>query len=146
MGFAFRSTHPAAATAANRLLRPVRHRLAAHDDRPTVRSARLHAIAVLLGALPGRAEAILGELPGAFALAAGLADRLARHLVVRRKHHLELDVGRRRRSERLAVEEQRLDLLRRESSGRRGEQKSGADKKRNRGTHDPYAYTHRCPP
>ena len=62
--------------------------------------------------LPGRAEAFLAELPGAFGFGAGLGHRLARHLAIRREHHLELDIRHRRRRERLTVEERRLDVFR----------------------------------
>src|SRR5262245_22920637 len=63
-------------------------------------------------ALPGGAEAVLRELPGALALLPGFVLRLARDLAVGRESHLELGAGRGRRRKALAVEELSLDLLR----------------------------------
>src|SRR5205085_8658753 len=86
--------------------------------------------AARLAAFPGGAEAVLGELPGAVGLYARLADRLARHLALGREDHLELDVRKGRRRERLAVEERRLNVLRRELGG--GERGAGARQHRGR--------------
>src|SRR3981189_2888436 len=78
------------------LLRPGRDRGRSLYHRPLVVAGSLDAEAVGRGALPGRAEAILGELPGAFALhAPGLRNRLARHLAVGGEYHLEFDIRRR---------------------------------------------------
>ena len=57
--------------------------LGAGNDRPFVLAVGADLEAIGLAALPGAAEAVLGQLPGAFALGAGLGDRLARHLPVR---------------------------------------------------------------
>src|SRR5215813_2578012 len=67
-----------------RSLRPHRHQGRAAHHRPRVVAAghdREAADLAGLAAFPGGAEAVLVELPGAFALAAaGLVDRLARNL------------------------------------------------------------------
>ena len=78
-----------------------------------------HGEAIGPGALPGGAETVLGKFPGPLALGAAAVDRLALHLAVGRKSHLEFDVGRRRRGERLAVEKGRLNVVRRKFCGRR---------------------------
>src|SRR6266545_2245910 len=140
------------------LLRPIGHGLGAGHDGPLVGAALVHAIAILARALPGRAETVLRELPGAFrdragalggglarlAGLTGLAQRLARHGAVRLEHHPELDVRGRRRGERLAGEERGLDVLRGQAPDRRGQQHAGADKKggRCRGA----LCAHGCPP
>src|SRR5712671_1428032 len=118
-------------------LRPVGDRLGADDHGPFVGAALLHAVAVLLRTLPGRAEAVLGELPGAFALGAGLAERFTRHRTFGREHHLELDVRGRRGRERLAVKEHRLDVLWGEPPGGRRHKNSAADEKSGRAAHNP---------
>src|SRR5215217_6083461 len=99
------------------LLAPHRNRGCAFDYRPFVLVDVDHRVAVRRAALPGGAEAVLRELPGALALRAGLVLRLARHLAVTRKRQLELGAGGGRGSERLAVEELGLNLLRRELGG-----------------------------
>ena len=85
------------------------------------------------GAAPGGAEAVLRQLPGAFALVAS-ADRLAFHLAVRLERHLVFDVRQRRRRERLTVEERGLDFARRQPCRLRGgnsrRQQDGESRKR----------------
>src|SRR5262249_20903054 len=82
------SVHKGASRAGS--LRPVRDRLSADDHGPFILAARGDALAVLFRTFPGRAESVLGQLPGALVFGAALVERLARHLAVRREHHLEL--------------------------------------------------------
>src|SRR5262249_444166 len=92
------------------LLRPGRHRRRALHYRPLVLAGSLHAIAIGLRAFPGAAEAVLAELPGAFALGTRFSNRLSRHFAVGGEDHLVLDC-RGRSGERLTVEERGLDLI-----------------------------------
>src|SRR5215469_4522681 len=100
-------------------LRPGRDRRGSLHHRPLVVAGGHEAVAVLLGALPGGAEAVLAELPSAFGLCAASADRLARHFAVGGERHLVFDV-RRRGGEGLAGEEGRLDFVRRKRRGKGG--------------------------
>src|SRR5215813_10141059 len=90
--------------------RPGRDRRGSLHHRPLVVAGGKDLKAVLLGALPRGAEAILGQLPRAFGLCASSADRLARHFAVGGERHLVFDV-RRRRGEGLTGEEGRLDFV-----------------------------------
>src|SRR5262249_27028499 len=99
-------------------LRPGRDRGGSFHHRPLVVAGGHEAVAVLLGALPRGAEAVLGQLPRAFALCAS-ADRLARHFAVGGERHLEFDVGR-RCGEGLTGEEGRLDFVRCKHGGKGG--------------------------
>src|SRR5262249_39324839 len=100
-------------------LRPGRDRRGSLHHRPLVVAGGEDAKAVLLGPLPRGAEAVLGQLPRAFALCASSADRLARHLAVGAERHLVFDVCR-RRGEGLTVEERRLDFVRCKRRGKGG--------------------------
>src|SRR5205085_12571492 len=72
------------------LLAPHRDGGRALHDRPLVLLDVDQRVAVRLATLPRGAEAVLGELPGAFALGAGLVLRLARDLAAGHERHLEL--------------------------------------------------------
>ncbi len=95
------------------LLRPRGDHGGALHYRPFVVAGSEHPETIGFGSLPGGTEAVIGELPGAFAFGAGLGHRLTRHLAVGGEHHFELDIRGRRRSERLSGEERCLDVLRR---------------------------------
>src|SRR6476659_9377218 len=115
------------------LFAPRRYDARTLEHRPLVRTGADDREAFLLGALPGTAESVTGQFPGALALLSA-AGRLAFHLAVRGKRHLEFDIGRRRRRERLTVEERGLDLIRRKfrcgsgHAGCREEEAHGADR------------------
>src|ERR1043166_6082054 len=121
------------------LLRPRCDRGGALHDRPFVVGHVEHGEAVLPVVLPCRAIAVLRQLPGALALGAGLADRLARHLAVGGEHHLVADALRGRGGERLAGEKRRLNFARRQFSGGEGR---GGNQDRRGNTRERYA--HEC--
>src|SRR5262249_40446542 len=87
-----RRSRPRARLTSSKSFRPSRDRRGSLHHRPLVVAGGKDLKAVGLGALPGGAEAVLGELPGAFALGAARTDRLARHLAVGAEYHLVLDI------------------------------------------------------
>src|SRR6185503_14681761 len=98
-------------------LAPHRDSRSALHHRPFVLVDIDDGVAVRRAALPGGAEALLGQLPGALTLRAGLVLRLTRDLAVGRERHLELGARGGGGRERLAVEELGLDFLRGELGG-----------------------------
>src|SRR5260370_37646998 len=102
---------------AQQSLRPGTNQVRALHDRPFVVAAGHQSVAIGRRVLPGRAEPVLAELPGAVALDAGLSERLARHLAVGGAYHRGFVVLRRRGSERLTAEEGRLEVSGRELCG-----------------------------
>jgi len=70
---------------------------------------------------PTRAKAFRIELPRAGILFASLPERFTRHLVIWREGHFEFSAGERGGGEGLAVEEGRLNVVRRHGClGNRG--------------------------
>src|SRR6516162_8810373 len=76
-------------------LRPGADDRGALEHRPFVVTRGDQGEAIGRRVLPGRAEAVLAELPCSFALDAGLAEGLARDLAVGAEHHRVFDVLRR---------------------------------------------------
>src|ERR1700722_9607760 len=129
------------------LLAPGRHDGRALEHRPFVVAGGGHGEAAILAALPGGAEALLRELPGAFAAVAG-TDRLTLHLAVGGERHLEFETGGRRRRKGLAVEGGALDI-RGGELGRSGRfcggrlcRRRGRGRCRRRGCKDGYGQQH----
>ena len=84
---------------------------------PFVFAAGNNREAVSRSVAPSGAKTLRVKLPGAGAFAAGLLNRLARYLAVRRKSHFEFSSGRAHGRKRLPGEESGPDLRRRHRLG-----------------------------